>query len=254
MANSFITAIGGCCGVLFYYLFVQDLFKRNEVSRSSIVLQQLPSIFHVNRLYLNLIIGLLMVAIGYVLEYLIPSKNESIEKNNWSPVFCGIGIGLLQLFFMIFLEKSLGISTGFSVITGQLYRIKSLQSFVSPLKSFTYGKENLVTFLFSFGAILGSFLCSYSSNQFPLDSQYGAKFTTSFLGGFFLLLGARCAGGCTSGQGISGKRKKKDFFFPISSVFSLFRFESSSDWFISCNSIDVWWWNFLRCLLRFADS
>ena len=131
-----------------------------------------------------------MLMIGYVLELLIPSKNESIQSNNWSPVLCGIRIGLLQLFLMIFLGKSLEISAGFSVITSQLYRIKSLERCLTPLKSFTSGTENVVIILFSLGAILGSFLCSYSSNRFPLNSQYGAKLTSGFLGGFILLLGA----------------------------------------------------------------
>ena len=160
------------------------------------MLQQLSSIMKINRIYLNLFLGLLMISIGLFLEYLIPTRI------GWSPVLCGIGVGFLQLFFMLLLGKSLGISSGFSVIVGQLYRIKSLQKLFSPLKSFTYGIQNLLTFLFSFGVVLGSFLASYFSNEYP---KSGVNPLNSFFGGFLLLLGARCAGGCTSGQGISGK-------------------------------------------------
>ena len=61
-----------------------------------------------------------------------------------------------------------------------------------------------LTILFSLGAIGGSFYASFSSNDFPLREQYGGHAWSSFVGGFLLLVGARCAGGCTSGQGISG--------------------------------------------------
>lgn len=202
LSNSLITALGACCGVLFYYLIFSKFFNEKELPSSSPVLQQLSSLLNMNRVYLNFLMGLMMIGIGLILEYLIPTRT------GWSPVLCGMGVGCLQLFFMLLLGKSLGISTGFSVIVGQLYRIKSLEKLVSPLKSFTFGIQNLLTFLFSFGVILGSFLASYSSNEYPLHVKSGVNTLNSFLGGFLLLLGARCAGGCTSGQGISGK-----FFF-----------------------------------------
>jgi len=63
-------------------------------------------------------------------------------------------------------------------------------------------------FVSSIGAFLGSFL---SSHAFPhtglsndaLNMQNSASYL-DFIGGFFLLLGARIGGGCTSGHGLSG--------------------------------------------------
>ncbi len=210
LRNSLVTGVGACCGVLFYYLFLQKFLTKSELPKTSIVLQQLPDLLGSKRLYLNLIFGLIFLMMSFVLEYFIPYKNDLIQSNvsvisGWSPTWCGIGIGFLQLFFMIFFEKSLGISTGFTVIVAQLCRIKLFKQLIPSLDSFTYGIQNNLTFLFSFGAIFGSFISTYSTNQFPLNEQYGATVWNSFLGGFFLLVGARCAGGCTSGQGISGK-------------------------------------------------
>ncbi|CAF3940035.1 unnamed protein product [Adineta steineri] len=210
LRNSFITGIGASCGVLFYYLFLNDRITKCELPKSSTVLQQLPDLMGIKRIYINLIFGLLFIGISFLLESLIPYKNNSIEPNDslvrsgWSPVLCGVGIGLLQLFFMMFFEKSLGISTGFTVIVAQLCRINPVKKLIPSLEPFAYGIQNNLTLLFSFGAILGSFVATVLIGQFPLNEKYGANAFDSFLGGFLLLIGARCAGGCTSGQGISG--------------------------------------------------
>jgi len=185
--------------------------RKSELPKSSIVLLQLPDLIDLKREYLNLIFGLIFVSTAFILEYFVPYKNDLIKcniyiLNGWSPALCGIGIGLLQLFFMILFEKSLGISTGFTVLVAQLCRIKFFKQLIPSLESFTYGIKNNLTLLFSFGAILGSFISTYLTNQFPLNEKYGANLWNSFFGGFLLLVGARCAGGCTSGQGISGKK------------------------------------------------
>ncbi len=210
LRNSVVTGVGASCGVLFYYLFLHKLLRKSELSKSSIVLLQLPDLIDLKREYLNLIFGLIFLSTAFILEYFVPYKNDLIKSNiyilnSWSPALCGIGIGFLQLFFMILFEKSLGISTGFTVLVAQLCRIKFFKELIPSLESFAYGIQNTLTLLFSFGAILGSFISTYLTNQFPLNEKYGANIWNSFFGGFLLLVGARCAGGCTSGQGISGK-------------------------------------------------
>ncbi|CAF5167907.1 unnamed protein product, partial [Rotaria magnacalcarata] len=54
------------------------------------------------------------------------------------------------------------------------------------------------------GAIGGSAISAGLSKTIPLGPENGTNILNSILGGFILLLGAPCAGGCTSGQGISG--------------------------------------------------
>ncbi|CAM4768735.1 unnamed protein product [Rotaria magnacalcarata] len=210
LPNSFITCIGGICGVLFYYLFLNERLTKQELSKSSIVLQQLPDLMGVKHIYLNLIFGLTFISIAFILEYFFPYENDLILSDGfqissaWSPALCGVGIGLLQLFFMISFKKSLGISTGFTVIVAQACRVQFFKKLIPSLESFTYGIQNSLTLLFALAAIAGSFISTVSTNQFPLNEKYGANVWSSFFGGFLLLVGARCAGGCTSGQGISG--------------------------------------------------
>jgi hypothetical protein len=211
LRNSLVTGVGASCGVLFYYLFLHNHLTKCELPKSSIVLQQLPDLIGLKRIYLHLILGLSFLSIAFVLEYIFPYKNDlKITKfetlNGWSPALCGIGVGFLQFFFMILFEKSLGVSSGFNVLVAQLCRIKIFKKLIPSLESFTYGIQNNLILLFTFGAILGSFITTYLSNQFPLNEKYGANVWNSFVGGFLLLIGARCAGGCTSGQGISGKK------------------------------------------------
>jgi uncharacterized membrane protein YedE/YeeE len=182
LRNSFVTGLGACCGVLFYYLFISKFVTKSELPKSSLVLQQLPELVGYKRLYLNLIFGLIFLKLAFILEYFLPYKNESVQSYGWSPTWCGIGIGLLQLFFMISFEKSLGISTGFTVIVAQLCRIKFFKQLIPSLESFTYGIQNNLTLLFAIGAIIGSFISTLSTNQFPLNEQYGANVQNSFFG------------------------------------------------------------------------
>ncbi|CAF4624085.1 unnamed protein product [Rotaria sp. Silwood1] len=210
LRNSLITSLGAICGVLFYYLFLNKHLTKHELPKSSIVLQQLPDLIGIKRIYLNLIFGVICISIAFILEYFVPYKYDLMKLSGlrsvqgWSPVLCGIGIGLLQLFFMILFQKSLGISTGFSVLVAQICRVQFFKQLIPSLESFTYGIQNSLTLLFAFGAIVGSFISTVLTHQFPLNEKYGANAWNSFFGGFLLLVGARCAGGCTSGQGISG--------------------------------------------------
>ena len=181
-----------------------------ELRSSSTVLRSLADLTGLSRLSISTVVGLLCVLLAFTIEYLFPRRDQHSKLDDfnrmqgWSPVKCGIGIGLLQLFVMIFFEKSLGISSGFTVFVAQLSRVDQVARTIPSLSPYTRGFSNYATVLFSLGAIAGSFYASYSSNEFPLHEQYGGQPWSSFIGGFLLLVGARCAGGCTSGQGISG--------------------------------------------------
>ncbi|CAF5219362.1 unnamed protein product, partial [Rotaria magnacalcarata] len=147
LQNSFLTCLGAICGVLFYYGFLSSRLTKDEVPKSSIVLQQLPELMGVKRIYLNLMFGSIFIGTAFALEHFIPYKNDFITPKGlrtlvgWSPVLCGIGIGSLQLFFMMLFKKSLGISTGFTVLVAQLCRVKSFKKLIPSLEPFTYGVQ-----------------------------------------------------------------------------------------------------------------
>jgi len=55
---------------------------------------------------------------------------------------------------------------------------------------------------FTIGAVAGAFASSYPAGVF--GKSVGVHPYNAFLGGFIMVFGARIAGGCTSGHGISG--------------------------------------------------
>lgn len=256
---SLFTCLGGVIGTYFYYIFVHDHISQEKLPPSSLVLRRLCDILPLPSIACHFGFGLIFLAIAIGLEFAVPWKSDlsngllvkgTLNPNEatghflglaaWPPSACGAGVGLLQLLFMFFLEKSLGISSSFTVFAAQICRIKRIGQALPSLSSFTYGLKNYVAILFALGAIGGSALSAGLSKTIPLGAENGTNILSSILGGFILLLGARCAGGCTSGQGISGRIQ----FFIIDlkqhcSRFSL-RYNTSANWFIHNYSINFW--------------
>ncbi|CAF3067904.1 unnamed protein product [Rotaria sp. Silwood2] len=223
IVNSLFTCLGGLLGTYFYYIFVHEQVSLEKLPSSSLVLRRICDIFHIHSIIVHTIFGIILLGLSIGLEFVIPWKSDlnssllrkgTMNPNSalghflgmaaWPPSACGAGVGILQLFFIFFLEKSLGISSAFTVFAAQICRIKKVGQALPSLNSFAYGLKNHVSLLFAFGAIFGSALSSSLSGTIPLGAENGTNIFSSILGGFILLLGARCAGGCTSGQGISG--------------------------------------------------
>ena len=215
--------MGGLIGTYFYYIVVHERVSKEKLPATSLVLRRISDLLHVRSIIVHIVFGLTLLGIAIGLEFLFPWKSDLnpnlLRKGTvnpdrafghifgmaaWPPSACGAGVGLLQLFFIFFLEKSLGASSAFTVFAAQICRIKIIGQAIPSLQSFAYGLKNYVALLFALGAIGGSALSSSLSQTIPLGAENGTNIFSSILGGFLLLLGARCAGGCTSGQGISG--------------------------------------------------
>ena len=222
--NSLLTCLGGVLATFFYYIFVHDRITKVKVPSTDLVQRRLSDLFHVPSIILHAVFGLIFVGVAIGLEFAVPWKKDlnhrlittgTVDPEQarghifgmaaWPPSICGAGVGLLQFFFILLLEKSLGVSSAFTVFSAQICRIKPIGRALPSLNTFTYGLKNYVALLFAVGAIGGSCLSSGVSQTLPLGAENGTNALNSILGGFLLLLGARCAGGCTSGQGISGK-------------------------------------------------
>lgn len=224
--NSLFTCLGGLLGTYFYYILVHDRISQEKMPSSSVLLRRVSDLLHTRSIIVHTVFGLVFLGISIGLEFIVPWKSDlnrrllatgTVNPDKaigyvfgmaaWPPSICGAGVGLLQFCFIFFLEKSLGASSAFTVFAAQICRIKTIGQSLSSLNSFAYGLKNYVALLFAFGAIGGSALSSTLSQTIPLGAENGTNIFSSILGGFLLLLGARCAGGCTSGQGISGKSK-----------------------------------------------
>lgn len=132
------------------------------------------------------------------------------RKKAWNPYFCGIIIGLLQIPGYLFAKAFLGTSTSYVTVSGRILGFLGIQSagFSKYLSSEKFEWQLALVV----GIMLGAFLSSYLSGLrrrgpspvWSVDYSQRKRYPIAFFGGFLLLFGARLAGGCTSGHGISG--------------------------------------------------
>jgi uncharacterized protein len=134
-------------------------------------------------------------------------------KARWNPYLVGIGIGILSWVAFGVLDEPLGISTALSSVCA----LPVMGS--EGVAHNAYWAKNPLKWnggiLLLMGTFLGSLLSVLVSHTFKLEKvpttwsrQFGGstakRFGAAFLGGVIIMFGARMAGGCTSGHGISG--------------------------------------------------
>ncbi len=123
----------------------------------------------------------------------------------------GIALALLNVivFNVGYANRPIGASTAFPYVADVLTGFTSSEYFQ---KIATPGNWEVY---FLFGALIGAFLSALISGTFRIFTvperwknvkgpETGKRFLWAFVGGFVLILGARMAGGCTSGHILSG--------------------------------------------------
>ncbi|KIW18522.1 hypothetical protein PV08_02810 [Exophiala spinifera] len=120
-------------------------------------------------------------------NYLAPTRKHWLH-----PVLGGLLIGLAQATSVLFTRKTLGVSSAYQDIGKYFWSV--LEGKAGP------GLSNIV---FAGGVMAGSKIIS---QYVPIaaDSVAGVSTPAAVAGGFAMIFGARLAGGCTSGHGISG--------------------------------------------------
>jgi uncharacterized membrane protein YedE/YeeE len=139
-----------------------------------------------------------------------------MKSASWSPYLVGAGIGILSWLVFLIVNKPLGISTEVSKFSGWLAGLFVGMDAVSQNDYWagTTPKFGYST-VFLLATIAGAFLSAKVSGTFRWEKvpqvwseHYGpgvmGRMMAAFWGGAILLYGARMAGGCTSGHGISG--------------------------------------------------
>lgn len=133
----------------------------------------------------------------------------------WSPYLVGALIGVLAMATFYFSDKPIGVSTGFARIGGMAGRLFAPRHTMS-LKYYADNKPGVDwEVMLIIGVLIGAFLAAWSGQETtgqwipPLwEARFGDSIAlrvgAAFLGGALVAFGARLAGGCTSGHGISG--------------------------------------------------
>jgi len=133
----------------------------------------------------------------------------------WSPYAVGIGIGILSWLAFLLSNKPIGCSTAFVRSAGMLERLLRGRKVNEKPYYKQFAPQVDWEWMLVFGVLVGALGASLLAGQFewrwvPLKwaSEAGTDAMTrclvALLGGFCVGFGARWAGGCTSGHGISG--------------------------------------------------
>ena len=140
----------------------------------------------------------------------------SNEGGRWNPYLMGAGLGVLSWLVFAVVNTPLGISTPISS-AASLCAIPAMGG-EAVARNAHWAKFPFkwdYHMLFLVGTFLGSLASALASRSFRLETvpatwaerfggSKGGRLTTAFLGGVIIMFGARMAGGCTSGHGISG--------------------------------------------------
>jgi uncharacterized membrane protein YedE/YeeE len=133
----------------------------------------------------------------------------------WSPYWVGASIGVLSWLTFYFSDKPIGASTFYAQVAGFLGKL------IAPRRtaSLAYFKDKPPRvgweFAFVISIIFGGALAALTGGEFAnewIPALWQERFGESlalramlaFGGGVLMAFGARLAGGCTSGHGISG--------------------------------------------------
>lgn len=133
----------------------------------------------------------------------------------WSPYLAGALIGVLSMFTLYFSGKPIGASSSYAKVGG----LAGQKLFPRAFVKLPYYRDNPPKIdwevMLVLGTIIGAFVAAWTGGELtgqwiqPLwEQRFGdtpwLRAGVAFAGGILMSYGARLAGGCTSGHGISG--------------------------------------------------
>jgi uncharacterized membrane protein YedE/YeeE len=141
-----------------------------------------------------------------------------IKLERWSPYVVGAGIGILSWITFGLMGKALGTSTTFVRWAGLIESIFDKERVTSNAYYAKYLVDKPAVdwqMMLVIGLFLGALISALLSRSFRVERVPALwkwrcgesrllRYFGAFVGGFLVLFGARLAGGCTSGHGISG--------------------------------------------------
>ncbi len=137
------------------------------------------------------------------------------ESGAWSPHLVGAMIGLLSMATFYFSNQPLSVSTAYARLAGMIGNLFS-RGHTENLKFFQDTKPKVEWgVMLVFGMLLGGFIAAVTGGEIAAEwvpalweHRFGPdvapRLGMAFVGGAIVAYGARLAGGCTSGHGISG--------------------------------------------------
>ena len=201
--DALVGIIGGICGGIVYTLIqpsIQGMLGPDMGKHS------LESAMGGGSLYYILVFafGFLLVGIAFLLN-----KIERKKSYNW--LFAGIGLAVLNciVFLTAVSDRPIGASTTYPYV-GDLLTGLTINNYFTAIE-----KPGSWELIFLTGAMLSGLVGSLIRKDFKIQLIHSGWSKTqgkskskriiwAYIGGFIMLIGARMAGGCTSGHVISG--------------------------------------------------
>jgi uncharacterized membrane protein YedE/YeeE len=168
---------------------------------------------HVRVLGLAACVALLPCGVGAA-ELAVDARQYSGPA--WSPYLVGALLGVLSWLTFYFSDKPIGASSFYATVAGMLGKLFAKKH----TEQLAYYKSNppVVDWEFAFviATVGGAFLAAFTGGEVtgewlpPMwearfgEGSIGLRAVVATLGGVLMAFGARLAGGCTSGHGISG--------------------------------------------------
>ena len=134
----------------------------------------------------------------------------------WSPYLVGALIGVLAVSTLAVAQHKVAASSAYAHVAGILGRLVAPRH-IASMPFFAKNKPAVSwSLLFILGAVAGSFIAATTGGELRASylpdlwsarfgpESYGLRTVLALAGGALMAFGARMAGGCTSGHGISG--------------------------------------------------
>ena len=201
--DALVGIIGGICAGVAYTLLQPSI---QNMLGPDLGKYSLQSALNGGPLYYILVgvFGFLLIGIAFLLN-----KIERKKSYNW--LFAGIGLAVLNciVFLTAVSDRPIGASTTYPYV-GDLLTGLTINNYFTAIE-----KPGIWELIFLTGAMLSGLAGSLIRKDFKIrlihsgwsktqGTSRSKRILWAFAGGFIMLIGARMAGGCTSGHVISG--------------------------------------------------
>jgi uncharacterized membrane protein YedE/YeeE len=140
---------------------------------------------------------------------------DYLKEVIWSPYVVGAAIGVLSWFTFLLSDRPLGCSTAYARTSGMIGKLFAGKGIDNNVYFQEFKPEIDWEWMLVIGMFIGAFVSAQLSGVFEIlwtprlwIATFGntpvLRLVVAFIGGLFMGFGARWAGGCTSGHGISG--------------------------------------------------
>lgn len=140
---------------------------------------------------------------------------EWLRLQQWSPYVVGVGIGVLSWLSFVLSDHPLGCSAAFARTSGMIEKLLRGKKVEERPYYRQFSPTITWEWMLVLGIIIGAFISAKFSGQFQFNwvpnkwkvivsDVVFIRWAVALVGGIMMGFGARWAGGCTSGHGISG--------------------------------------------------